>query len=138
MIFDKTLFSMFRYMYVHICKAFMKSYKLSEVHILCWHVHTNTSEGIWRYAQLFTNIVYLCLKRYTCMWHAIHIWWWVLSISPVTLKWQSIYFKAISICSKCLIKKVIRDYFISNFALKLICHSMPIFSGYWSGFFKYW
>lgn len=49
-----------------------------------------------------------------CMWHAIHIWWQVLSkISPLTLKWQSIFFKAISICSKCLIKKVIRELFLS-------------------------
>lgn len=89
---------------------------MSEARILFWqwHVHTNTSEGIGRYPQLFTNMVYLCWKRYTCMWHAIHIWWQVLSkISPLTLKWQSIFFKAISICSKCLIKKVIRELFLS-------------------------
>lgn len=43
-----------------------------------------------------------------CMPHEV-----LSKISPLTLKWQSIFFKAISICSKCLIKKVIRELFLS-------------------------
>lgn len=64
-----------------------------------------------------------CLSLISVLWH----WSGKVFISRLS----------ISICSKCLFIKVMWFILISNFTLKLICHSMPIFSGYWSGFFKY-